>query len=199
MKSFIHQYNLKVMKKIFFFTAITFVTLSSCQKEAATLPQDQPVAESQLQTNASSSQLETNASSSGGAVPFSDVFTFSLVGNGRYNPCTNELITVISGNLLLNVHGVYNGNNSTITVHANVYGIMQVGESGREYHSSGSFNRQESNFSNGVFTTKLEHFDRWITAGSDNNLIVKDTYYVKVDAEGNVTVIRDPVSETYCQ
>jgi len=187
------------MKKIFFLTAITFLTLSSCRKEATTLAKDQTSVQSQLQTNASGSQTQINASSSGGAVPFSNVFTVSLVGNGRYNPCTNELINVISGNLLIDVHGVYNGNNSTITVHANVQGVRQVGESGREYVSSGSFNRQESNFSNGVFTTKLEHFDRWITAGSDNNLIVKDTYYIKVDVDGNVTIIRDETHEFYCQ
>ncbi len=179
------------MKKIFLFTAIAFLILSSCKKESTTLSEDQALAKSQSQTN---------ASSSGGAVPFSDVFTVSYVGVSLYNPCTNEVVTFISGNLLINVHGVYNANQSTITVHGNFQdGAKMVGESGREYTVSGSYNHQESYFSNGVFTTKLEHFDRGITEGSKNNFIIKDTYYIKVDADGNVTVIRDESHETYCQ
>jgi hypothetical protein len=80
------------MKKIFLFTAIAFLMLSSCRKESTTLAKDQLLAKSQSQTN---------ASSSGGAVPFHDVFTVSVVGESGYNPCTNEVITVISGTLLI--------------------------------------------------------------------------------------------------
>jgi len=43
------------MKKIFFFTVITFLTLSFCRKEAATLAKDQTVAESQFQENSAQS------------------------------------------------------------------------------------------------------------------------------------------------
>jgi hypothetical protein len=178
------------MKMIICFTAIAFLSLSSCRKEAATLTKDQTLAKSQSQTN---------ASSSGGAVAFSDVFTVSNVGESLYNPCTNEIVTFISGTLLIDVHGIYNGNKSTITVHANFQDAKMVGESGREYAVSGSFNEQTSDFSNGIFTTKLVHFDRGITAGSENNIMIKDTYYIKVDADGNVTVIRDESHETYCQ
>ncbi len=187
------------MKKIFLFTAITFLALSSCKKEGTTLAKDQASDQSLLKTNASNSQSQTTASNRGGSVPFSDVFTVSNVGESLYNPCTNEVVTFISGTLLIDVHGLYNGNKSTITVHANFQDAKMVGESGREYTVSGSFNRQESYFSNGVFTTKLEHFDRGITAGSDNNLIIKDTYYIKVDADGNVTLIKDESHELYCQ
>ena len=49
------------MKKIFFFTAITFLTLSSCQKEAATLSQDQPVAETQLVARPKQTQVAVQA------------------------------------------------------------------------------------------------------------------------------------------
>ena len=118
------------MKKIFFFTAITFLTLSSCRKEATTLSQDQTVAEGQLQTNASSSQTETNASSSGGAFTFHDDFTLNWEGTQLYNPCTNELMT-LSGDTYVTVHGIYNGAKSTMTVHANGQQIKAVGESGR--------------------------------------------------------------------
>jgi hypothetical protein len=111
----------------------------------------------------------------------------------------NEVMTVTSGGLLIDVHGVYNADKSTITVHASVQGVTLIGESGRKYTASGSFNEQTSEFSNGVFTTKLVHFDRYITVGSKNNLIDKDTYYIKVDADGNVTIIRDENHEFYCQ
>ena len=186
------------MKKIFLFTTIAFLMLSSCKKEATTLLQDQTVADSELQANASSSQTETNASSSGGAFTFQDVFTLNWEGTQLYNPCTNELMT-LSGDTYVSVHGIYNGAKSTMTVHANGQQIKAVGESGRLYTISGSTNHQESSFSDGVFTTKEVHFDRFITTGSANTLIWKDNFYVKVDANGNVTIIRDEIHETYCQ
>ena len=173
------------MKKISYFTAIAFVMLtSSCKKEVTPLSQD---------------RAATERISSNGAVSFSDVFKVSLVGEIFDNPCMDEVMTITSGELLIDVHGVFNANNSTITVHANVQGVTLIGASGRRYTGSGSFNEQTSEFSNGVFTTKLVHFDRYITAGSKNNLIDKDTYYIKVDADGNVTFIRDENHEFYCQ
>jgi len=174
------------MKKIFLLLTTTALMVgSSCKKEVTALSQERTATE--------------RVSSSEGAVTFSDVFTISLVGESLYNPCANELITVISGNLLIAVHGVYNGTKSTITVHANVQGATLVGESGKEYTASGSFNEQTSNFANDIFITKLIHFDRYITADSDKNLMDKDSYYIKVDANGNVTIIRDETHELYCQ
>jgi len=187
------------MKKIIFLTAIAFLTLNSCRKEETTLAKDQTSVQSQLKTNASSSQTQTNVSSSGGAVTYSDVFKEDRTGISFFNPCTNELITVQSGYLLFDFHGVINGINSTFIVHTNVQGVKTVGESGRQYTVSGSWNGQTSYFSNGVFTTKLEIFYRWITAGSDNTLIRKETFYIKVDADGNVTVLKDETHEIYCQ
>ena len=186
------------MKKIFLFTTIAFLMLSSCKKEAATLLQDQTVSNSEFQANASSSQTETNASTSEGAFTFHDDFVLNWEGTQLYNPCTNELMT-LSGDTYVTVHGIYNGAKSTMTVHANGQQIKAVGESGRLYTISGSTNHQESSFSDGVFTTKEVHFDRFITTGSENTLIWKDNFYIKVDADGNVTIIRDESHETYCQ
>ena len=177
------------MKKILFFTAIAFLSLSSCEKEGATVTKDQTLAKSQSQTNASSSS----------AVPFSNVFTISVVGESGYNPCTNEVMTVISGNIMIDVHGLYNNNKSTITIHVNAQKQKAVGESGRQYVLTGSYNEQTNDFSDGVFTTKLMHFDRWTSAGGEYDAIIKDIYYIKVDADGNVTIIRDESHETYCQ
>jgi hypothetical protein len=178
------------MKKIICFTAIAFLTLSSCRKEGATLANGPILAQSQSQASTSRST---------GAVPFSDVFIVSLVGESGYNPCTNEVMTVTSGKIMIDVHGIYNGNKSTITIHANGQEQKAVGESGRQYVLTGSYNEQTNDFSNGEFTTKLMHFDRWTTPGNEYDAIIKDIYYIKVDAEGNVTIVRDETHEVSCR
>ena len=186
------------MKEIFFFTAITFLTISSCKKESATLAKDQTSVQSQLQTNARGSQTQTNASSSGGAFTFNDREIMNFDGQQFYNSCTNELITVF-GDAQLIFHGIYNGTKSTITVNWHITGIKAVGESGREYIIDGAQTYQQSYFSNGVFTTKFVRNVRWVTAGSDNDFIQEVTEYLKIDAEGNITYLRDPVNVAYCQ
>ena len=106
------------MKKIFFFTAITFLTLSSCKKEATTLAKDQTVAESQFQENSAQSALnnnpnvaESNALNSNkptavtfvlikgsltitGAIETSGTYTMNpVVQTGHAFHCTNNLST----------------------------------------------------------------------------------------------------------
>ncbi len=186
------------MKKIFFFTAITFLTLSSCRKEGTTLAKDQTLAQSQLKTNASSSQSQTNASSNGGAVTFRSVEVVHHNGDQLYNPCTNELMTIY-GDVQFRTHGVTNDNNSITTLNASIIGVKAIGESGRVYAIAGAGTLQWSNYSNGVFTFKLRYTNHFITAGGKNNFIEGQTFYLKVDASGNTTYIIDPVSESYCQ
>lgn len=103
------------MKKIFFFTAITFLTLSSCRKEATTLSQDQTVAESEglvspsAQSGADDQILQSNSNSkltpitfvlSGGtltvtgAIETSGTYTMNpVIQTGRAFHCTNNLVT----------------------------------------------------------------------------------------------------------
>jgi hypothetical protein len=179
------------MKKIFFFTAISFLMLSSCQKEATTLSQDQTVAESQLQSN---------ASDIGGAFTFNDVYTVDLAGEQFYNSCTNEQMTASIWNVLVSFHGIYNGNKSTIIVHSGTQRFKGVGEeSGLEYIGAASRNYQESYFADGVFTTKLVYVIHAMTAGGGNNLIITETFYINVYADGTITYVRDPVYEVRCQ
>jgi hypothetical protein len=178
------------MKTFFFFTAIAFLTLSSCKKEAASSSEDKTAAQSQLQTK---------AISSGGAQPFYGSFDVHYDGQQFYNPCTNELATVYGFEKVI-FNGINNGTKSTITFHVNMPGtIRAVGESGTEYVINDHLLQQESYFSNGVFTTKHVSTLRWVASGGGNNFTIKETYYIKVDADGNVTVIRDPVNETYCR
>ncbi len=163
--------------------------IGSCKKEGITLSKDQALAKSQSQAN---------ASSSGGAFEFHDVFRQNLDGEQFYNPCTNEQMTATTWDRLINFHGIYNGTKSTIIFHINVQGFKTVGESGTEYVLSATYNSQESYFSNGVFTTKLVHHVRATTPGGGNSFILTDTYYIKVDADGNITILRDPVYEISC-
>jgi hypothetical protein len=187
------------MKKIFFFTAIASLSLGSCRKEATISANDQTSVQGQTQTNASNGQVRTSTSANEAAVSYSDVFTISIVGQSAYNSCTGKVMTAVSGKIVINVHGVVNKSNSTMIVHVNAQDQKAIDEDGRIYITNGTFNEQESTFSNGTLTTKLSHFDRWITAGSDNNAIIKDIIYIKADADGNVTIIRDENHETYCQ
>jgi hypothetical protein len=186
------------MKKIFFFTVIAFLTLSSCKKEATTLSQDQTVAESQLQANASSSQSQTNASSSGGAVTFDEVIVDHHNGDQFYNPCTNELMTMY-GDVQFRIHGVTNDNTSITTLNASVLGLKAVGESGRAYSITGAGLFKESNYSNGVFTFTVSYTNHFITNGGKNNFILGETYYFKVNADGSTTYLKDPIIRNYCQ
>ena len=141
----------------------------------------------------------STASIDNAAVPFNDTFIVKWDGTQVYNACNNELTTVYGSEVVL-VHGVYNGNNSTFT--ANVHfqnGFRTVGESGRQYVIEEAGVYQEKNFSDGVFTAKRKASLRWLTKGGGNNLIWPQTYYYKVDADGNVTFIKDPINEMYCQ
>ncbi len=178
------------MKKIFFFTVIAILT-SSCKKEATTSSEDKTAAQAQLQTN---------ASSSGGAITFNDVYKFNLAGESYYNECTKEQMISSNWGVLLDIHGVYNGNMSTITAHANARGFKAVGEkSGMVYVGAGSSLEKQSTFSDGVFTTKLVHHEHAATAGGGYDVILTQTFYIKVDADGTITYIKEPVSEIHCQ
>ncbi len=162
------------MKKIFFFTAIVFLTLSSCKKEGTTLSKDQSLAQKQ----------SANESSAEGAVTFSSVEVVHHNGDQLYNPCTNELMTIY-GDVQFRTHGVTNDNNSIVTVNANVMGVKAIGENGREYTISGAARLQWSDYSNDVFTYKFRFYNRFISEGGNNNLIDEGIFYLVVDAEGN--------------
>lgn len=174
-----------VMRKTFYFAAIILFILSSCSKDDETLT-NQPV------------RTQAGPISSGG-ISFNNILRLSLIGESLDNSCMREAITITAGNLIIDVHGLYNENNSTIFVNTNMESVTAKGRSGMQYALSGSFNEQTSEFSNGVFTTRLQHFDRWIGSGSSNIAIVKSTYFIKVDAAGNVRLFREPVSEVYCR
>jgi hypothetical protein len=191
----LHQNNIHssikfiAMKKIICYTAIAFLTLSSCRKEGTTLAKDPALTQSQPQTN---------ASSSGGAVTFSSVEIVHHDGDQIYNPCTGELMTIY-GDVQFRTHGLTNDNNSVTTVNANVIEVKAIGESGTVYIISGAARLQWIDYSNGISTYKFRFYNRFISAGGNNNLIDEGIFYLMVDAEGNTTYLIDPIFKTYCQ
>jgi hypothetical protein len=178
------------MKKIFLFTVIALLLLGSCKKEAATLAQGEALAETQAQTNTSSSE---------GAVPFHIIVDESLDGVQFYNSCTNELVTLYGSDHFV-YHGFYDGPDSKTIANVTVPAtIRAVGESGREYIFTATLNAQEGEFSEGEFTFKFIFIYRIVAKGGGNNFFYELTHYLKVDAEGNWTVIRGEVEKTYCR
>ena len=178
------------MKKIIFFTTIGVLILISCKKDITPSSEDQTLAQIQSITKANISQ---------GALPFRDTFIVNWDGQQVINPCTNELTTVY-GSELVTIHGVNDSVRSKFTVNVHfLQGFRAIGESGRQYVIQEALLFQESHFADGVVTIKLVANLRWLTKGGGNNFINSETSYIKIDAYGNVTVIREPIKESYCQ
>ena len=140
-----------------------------------------------------------NGATTDSAIAFNDVWKVDLAGEKYLNPCTNEQITASTWNLLFEFHGIYNGTKSTFSAHINTQGFKGIDESGRKVSGAAEFNSQENSFSNGVFTTKIVSLVHGMTAGSDDNFIITETFYIKVYADGTITYVRDPVYEVRCQ
>jgi hypothetical protein len=174
------------MKKIFVLTAMAFVLVSSCRKDDASIAAGQ------------ANQVSQVASNSQSAVPFSDVFVAHHDGTQLFNPCTNEVMTIY-GDVQFRFHGVTNKNNSMTITNSSALGLNAIGESGRKYSITGAGIFQESNYSDGAFTSKVSYTNHFITADGENNFIYGETFYLKVDADGNVSYLRDPVFSVSCQ
>jgi hypothetical protein len=184
------------MRNILCLATITLSVLSSCQKEVITSAKDDTSA--QGQANQQQAVLGT-AGSDDAAVPFHGSFNESLDGVQIYNSCTNEQMTLQGSNHVV-FHGVSDGLDSKITFHYDLPGTISAkGESGRGYTVTGTLNAQEGQFSVGEYTFKFINKFRFITTGGGNNFFFETTHYLKVDANGNWTVIRGEVDKTYCR
>jgi hypothetical protein len=174
------------MKKYYVLTAMAFIMVSSCRKDVA------------LITAGPSNQASPVASNSQSAIPFSDVFVAHHNGTQLFNPCTNEVMTIY-GDVQFRVHGVTNKNNSMTITNSSALGLKAIGESGRKYSITGAGIFQESNYSDGAYTSKVSYTNHFITADGENNFIYGETFYLKVDADGNVSYQRDAVFSVTCQ
>jgi hypothetical protein len=177
------------MKKLLVISVISIMMLSSCEDDTVLPASDQGLNISQTK------QAVVNAD---GAVPFKEVIIEEFENFEFYNPCTDEIMT-ITGRARIQIHGVVNGNKSTLIAHAHSQGGTAVGEDGRKYILTGGSNFQETTFSDGMFTTKYEYADLALTAGGGNNFIIREIFHIKVDAQGNVTYEREPLMLSYCR
>ncbi len=180
------------MKKIFFFTAIAFLTISSCKKEGATSSKDQALAKSQSQTNASTVNAQ----------PYNIQNYVSLDGEVISNACTNELVK-LSGICHVFGHGVYDPqtNTSKDEFHINLQGVKGVGETtGSEYQVKDNISsRQIISYDGCTLTFNVSETFKITSANADNNFIftMKLTYTYNF-CTTEYTVKRD-ASSTECR
>lgn len=165
------------MKKLFFLTALAFLSLSSFAK-----------------VNLSA----LNAP----AQPYNIQYDFDVTGNTIYDPCTGENV-ILSGTEHLVLHGVYNPNTGTYKqdYSVNLQGVSGVGETtGNKYQFVGGARSGYSTSSDGCTITSS-----WIetvnitTAGANNNLYEKIRYTTTYNyCTGEYTVKRE-VFESGCK
>src|SRR6266542_4245945 len=159
------------MKKIFFFTAIAFLSLSSCRKEGTTLAKGEVLTKSESQSNASTS----------GALPYNIQNYVSLDGVVISNACTNESV-ILSGICHVFGHGVYNPqtNTSKDEFHINLQGVKGVGETtGSEYQVKDNISsRQIISYDGCTLTFNVSETFKITSANAGNNFIftMKLTY-----------------------
>lgn len=162
------------MKKIFVFTAIAFLILSSCKKEIATsLVEPVPKIES------------SSTSNSVHAVPISVKETF-VVQSSTWNSCTQEFID-FSGTGHFEIRGVISDNKITFILHYNVSNVKGVGRtSGTRYVSTETFNYSNTFNFNTQFVYQQRHSLRYIALGKENNFALENDWHLTVNANGDV-------------
>jgi hypothetical protein len=163
------------MKKIFFFTAITFLILSSCRKDVATFSEQQ-----------SSNIASISAENSVNAVPINESGTFPVNGSS-WNSCTQEFID-FSGTGHVEVHGIISDNKITFILHFNYPNVKGVGRtSGTEYVANSTFNYSNTFNFNTQFVYQQSASTRWIAQGSGLSFTVVNDWHLTVNANGDVT------------
>jgi hypothetical protein len=183
--------KIKKMKKIIFFTAIAFLTLSSCKKENASLAKDLEFAQSK-------SQLNTTTSN---AIPYNIQDFISLDGVTSYSPCTGEVVTW-SGICHAFMQGVYNPNTNTTkeNFHINFQGIKAVSSTGTQYHVQDAYHIKSTISNAGcllTFSETLVFLLRTAGAGNDFEFSLKSSYTYN-SCTNEYTVIRNERS-TKCK
>ncbi|SRR6266496_1820094 len=180
------------MKKIFFFTAIAFLSLSSCRKEGTTLAKGEVLTKSESQSNASTS----------GALPYNIQNYVSLDGVVISNACTNESV-ILSGICHVFGHGVYNPqtNTSKDDFHINLQGVKGMGETtGNAYEVKDNISERKNISCDGcILTFSGSEIFKITSANANNNFIFKmKLIYTYNFCTLEQTVKRD-VSSTECQ
>jgi hypothetical protein len=164
------------MKKIFFFTAISFL-LSSCRKEATTLSDER-----------SPEIISNSTNNSVNAVPinYNEILYFPA-GVSMFNTCTQEYID-FSGSVHVRVRGLISDNKITYILHYDVQNVKGVGQiSGTEYVTTEAFNYSNtSDFNTESVVYNQRYSLHYISLGKESNFTLENDWHLTVNANGDV-------------
>jgi hypothetical protein len=165
------------MKKIFFFTAITFFTLSSCRKEATTALDGQ------------SPEIISNATTNSvNAVPINwDTTWYEPAGVSMFNSCTQEYIN-FTGSIHIHIRGVISDNKITWIGHYDVQNLKGVGQiTGTRYVTTETFNfSNTSDFNTQSVVYNQRYSLHYISLGKESNFTLENDWHLTINANGEV-------------
>ena len=175
------------MKKIFFFTAIAFLTLSSCRKESATFERFTTSKEATRSSEDQSPAVVSNSTNNSvNAVPINESGTFPVNGS-TWNSCTQEFID-FSGTGHFQIRGMISDNKITFVLHFNLSNVKGVGRtSGTQYVTTGTFNYSNTFNFNTQFVYQQSASTNYIALGSGLSFTVINDWHLTVNANGDVT------------
>jgi len=167
------------MKKIFFFTAITFFTLSSCRKEASTSLDEQ-----------SPKIISNSTTNSVNAVPINwDTTWYEPAGVSMFNSCTKEYIN-FTGSIHIHIRGVISDNKITWLGHYDVQNLKGVGQiTGTRYVTTETFNfSNTSDFNTESVVYNQRYSLHYISLGKESNFTLVNNWHLTINANGDVAV-----------
>jgi len=166
------------MKKIFLFTAITFLTLSSCKKEVATSYGEQQKI------------ISSSTNNSVNAVPINwDTTWYEPAGVSMFNSCTQEYIN-FTGSIHIHIRGVISDNKITWLGHYDVQNLKGVGQiTGTKYVTTETFNFSSTDNFNSEFIEYQQRYSlHYISLGKTSNFTLVNNWHLTINANGDVTV-----------
>jgi hypothetical protein len=166
------------MKKIFFFTAIAFIALSSCRKEATTALDGQ-----------SPEMISNSTTHSVNAVPINwDTTWYEPAGVSMFNSCTQEYIN-FTGSIHIHIRGVISDNKITWVGHYDVQNLKGVGQiTGTKYVTTETFNfSNTSDFNTEAVVYNQRYSLHYISLGKESNFTLVNNWHLTINANGDVT------------
>jgi hypothetical protein len=166
------------MKKILIITAVAFITLSSCNKEAANLKSEQVAS------------IENVLTSNSAADPTMLHFKVDVTGSTFHNGCTNEDMLITSGVFFLNSH-----QDGTVASY-NLHDFVLQAADGSIYRGVwvGTFQVTTSLPDPGAFNNTYKVI--LTTSGGNNNFLLQGVFHITQNANGEFTVTIDNFTAT---
>ena len=177
------------MRKILLFAAIAAsLSITSCQKETAQLPDN---ALSEVTSNAGLKKSK--------AVHFKTRQVFEEPGT-FWNDCTQELMNY-TGNVHIVIQGTINDNKVSTVEHVNYMNLSAIGETSHVTYRGSVIQNNSSNTSNanGSYTYTGQLSLKFVSPGGKNNFVQKIFYHITINAKGETTSEIDKANYGSCQ